>query len=75
MGLPEDVRRAEQAAAVNAGAQYLDLTQLICPDAQCQPRSHGQIIFDEGNYLTATFARSLSGVFEDALGASGEKQK
>jgi len=75
MGLPEDVRRAEQAAAVNAGAQYLDLTQLICPDAQCQPRSHGQIIFDEGNYLTATFARSLSGVFEDALGGSGEKQK
>lgn len=65
--LSEDVRKAEQAAAVNAGAQYLDLTQYICPEPDCRPELAGQIVFDEENYLTATFARSLANVFEAAL--------
>jgi peptidoglycan/LPS O-acetylase OafA/YrhL len=73
-GLPEDLHKAEQAAAANAGARYLDLTESICPEPQCAPRLHGQIIFDEGNYLTASFARSLSGIFEDALGAGDQRK-
>jgi hypothetical protein len=35
----------------------------------------GQLVFDEDNYLTATFARSLSGAIEDAFNTAAPQQK
>ncbi len=60
-------QRTEEQAASKAGARYIDLTEFVCPKARCEPETDGQVIYDDESYLTATFTRRLSSIFEAIL--------
>jgi peptidoglycan/LPS O-acetylase OafA/YrhL len=57
----------EKEAAAISGARYLDLTDLICPEAHCAPEAEGEVIYDNSSYLTPAFVRKLTRIFQDTL--------
>lgn len=65
--LRPNLQPVEAEAAAISGVRYLDLTDLICPGGHCAPEAKGEVIYDNGNYVTPSFVRKLTNVFQDAL--------
>ncbi len=65
--LRPNLQPVEAEAAAISGARYLDLTDLVCPGGHCAPEAKGEVIYDNGSYLTPSFVRKLTNVFQDAL--------
>ncbi len=49
------------------GAHVLDLTPWICPTDRCPAVIGGTIVYRDTDHLTATYARSLGGAFDERL--------
>jgi peptidoglycan/LPS O-acetylase OafA/YrhL len=63
----QNLQPVEEEAAALSGARYLDLTALVCPGGHCAPEAQGEVIYDNSSYLTPSFVRKLTNVFQDAL--------
>jgi hypothetical protein len=46
----------------------IDIVAAVCPSTPCPVVLDGMIVYRDGHHLTATFARSLAPVLQDALG-------
>ena len=57
---------ADEAAAKDAGATYIPVLPLVC-GAMCTPVIGNVVVYRNRFHLTATYARVLTGVLEDAL--------
>lgn len=53
----------EQAPGVDA----VDLTDYVCPRAECSPVIGGVLVARDGDHLTATYSRTLAPALDDAL--------
>jgi len=59
--LDEGVFRAEQEAAANLSRVHiLDLSDLFCDGAVCQPVKNGIIVYRDDSHISAPFAQSLA---------------
>jgi peptidoglycan/LPS O-acetylase OafA/YrhL len=58
----------QQAAARFPNVQALDMNDVVCPGQHCQAERNGQIVFRDGQHLTASFAASLSPAISARLG-------
>jgi peptidoglycan/LPS O-acetylase OafA/YrhL len=62
--------QALAAAALDSGADYLDLTNWLCPGTRCPVAVGSVTIARPGDHVTATYARSLAPVVLAAAEAS-----
>jgi peptidoglycan/LPS O-acetylase OafA/YrhL len=66
--LNEDLYQIERQAAEGlAGVKYTDLSELVCPEATCEPIRDGKVVFFDSHHMTATFAKSLAPALERLL--------
>ncbi|MGO2113070.1 MAG: SGNH hydrolase domain-containing protein [Pseudoclavibacter sp.] len=54
-------------SVVNAGAVWVDLQDVICPDGECRPSMGGIATYVDSHHITATMSRSLAQVFADQV--------
>jgi hypothetical protein len=59
--------RREKEAARLSGATLVDMSAATCPADPCPPIIGTRLVYRDNHHLTATFARSLSGVLGAAL--------
>jgi len=65
------VRDAEQAAAQQARASFVDPEQWFCADGQCPAVVGSTPVYTDGRHLTATYARRLGPYVGQALALTG----
>ena len=59
------------AAAKEAGLPFVDLTDYICPSAQCPPVIGNVLIYRQGSHLTKTYVETLAPRLESELARAG----
>jgi hypothetical protein len=64
----QSVRAAEQTAARQAGASYVDPEVWFCRDGQCPAVVGSTPVYTDGRHLTAAYARRLAPYLGEALG-------
>lgn len=55
------------ASLRNAGATWVDLTELICPDGLCSPSQGGLTVYMDSNHMTASYWRTLAKPLSEAI--------
>jgi len=65
--LSAPTRPLEVAAAENAGAPYLDLTDYLCGPTSCQAITGNTLIYRDEHHITATYSAQLSAPLWEAL--------
>ena len=58
----------QQAAAQFPNVQTIDMNDLVCPGQQCRAEQNGQVVFHDGQHMTASFAASLGPAMSAQLG-------
>lgn len=64
---PEIYAAVQQGAAGMDNIRFVDLTDQMCNTTECYSQAGDTIIYRDGDHLTATFNRSLTGVLEQRL--------
>ena len=59
------------AAAEQAGLPFVDLTDFICPAAECPPVIGNVLIYRQGSHLTKTYVETLAPRLESELAKAG----
>ncbi len=59
------------AAAKEAGLPFIDLTDYICPAAECPPVIGNVLIYRQGSHITKTYIETLAPRLEAALSTAG----
>lgn len=54
-------------------AEFLDLTDLICPDGICRPVIGNRFVFRDTDHLSDSYVRTLAGPAGDRIGAAIDK--
>jgi hypothetical protein len=57
----------EMAIAPFENAHLIDMRHVICPQQTCQAELHGQIVYRDGQHLTASFVQSLAPALLSAI--------
>nr|WP_199046848.1 acyltransferase family protein [Dyella sp. ASV24] len=57
-----------QAATRFSNVQTIDMNDLVCPGRRCSAEQNGQVVFRDGQHMTATFAASLGPAMSVRLG-------
>jgi SGNH domain (fused to AT3 domains) len=60
---PIDLR----AGSVPPNVHYIDLTRYFCTESVCPPVAGNVLIYSDFNHISATYARTLSGMLEKAV--------
>lgn len=53
-------RWQQEAIAPYKNVESIDMTNSVCPEGICHAELHGEIVFRDGEHMTATFAASLA---------------
>jgi peptidoglycan/LPS O-acetylase OafA/YrhL len=74
--LSPNIYAAEARAAQDFGnVKFLDLSDQMCGPDRCYLESGGQIIFRDGDHLTASYSRSLAAVLFQRLRTSEQRKR
>lgn len=55
--------------------RLIDLTDLICDGEMCPAERGGLIVYRDSEHLTASFARTLAGSFEELLASASNRER
>lgn len=66
--LSAPARASEAAAAVEAGARYIDMNDYFCNDEICGTIAGATLMFRDEHHITATYSSRLSNVLGEAFG-------
>ena len=61
----------QRAAAREAGLPFVDLTEFICPSADCPPVIGNVLVYRQGSHLTKTYVETMAPRLEAALVKAG----
>jgi hypothetical protein len=64
------IRAAMRSVAVSVGAGYMDTSGWFCADEICPMVIGHDIVYTDGNHISATYARRLSDAFASAFNAA-----
>jgi peptidoglycan/LPS O-acetylase OafA/YrhL len=63
------IREAQQDAAAQHGAAFVDLTDFFCNDSTCPAIIGSTLVYSDEHHLTATFSRTLAPALQQRLAA------
>ena len=64
-----------RTAAVDSGADLIDLTTQFCDDERCYWQIGGLVVYTDDNHLTRSFAATLAPALADALSTPGRDEE
>jgi peptidoglycan/LPS O-acetylase OafA/YrhL len=70
-----DANRLAAGAARRTGAEYVDLTDLVCARHRCPPVAAGIVIYHDPSHVTMTWARRVAAELGDKLRLDQERSQ